>query len=135
MINIDYKLTPYQWLQFGSTFFYYILFLNFTILNWFCQISKWIRHRAGRLFTNEPPGTPPSQMPTECLHLMSHSEHMFLAGLYPSAYSLFLPRSVCPWLPRRIQWCDMLSFRVYIIYSQALTLGSHCPAKLPDFSS
>ena len=26
-------------------FFNFILFLNFTILYWFCQISKWIRHR------------------------------------------------------------------------------------------
>ena len=25
--------------------FFLILFLNFTILYWFCQISKWIRHR------------------------------------------------------------------------------------------
>ena len=26
-------------------FLNFILFLNFTILYWFCQISKWIRHR------------------------------------------------------------------------------------------
>ena len=26
-------------------FFNFILFLNFTILYWFCHISKWIRHR------------------------------------------------------------------------------------------
>ena len=31
---------------FGPLFFFnFILFLNFTILYWFCQISKWIRHR------------------------------------------------------------------------------------------
>ena len=29
----------------NSFFFNFILFLNFTILYWFCQISKWIRHR------------------------------------------------------------------------------------------
>ena len=28
-----------------SFFFNFILFLNFTILYWFCQISKWICHR------------------------------------------------------------------------------------------
>ena len=28
-----------------SFFFNLILFLNFTILYWFCHISKWIRHR------------------------------------------------------------------------------------------
>ena len=27
------------------SFFNLILFLNFTILYWFCHISKWIRHR------------------------------------------------------------------------------------------
>ena len=27
-------------------FLNFILFLNFTILYWFCQISKWIRHRS-----------------------------------------------------------------------------------------
>ena len=26
-------------------YFFLILFLNFTILYWFCHISKWIRHR------------------------------------------------------------------------------------------
>ena len=26
-------------------FIYFILFFNFTILYWFCHISKWIRHR------------------------------------------------------------------------------------------
>ena len=26
-------------------FLYFILFLNFTVLYWFCQISKWIHHR------------------------------------------------------------------------------------------
>ena len=26
-------------------YFNFVLFLNFTILYWFCQISKWIRHR------------------------------------------------------------------------------------------
>ena len=30
---------------FCSFFFYFILFLNFTILYWSCKISKWIHHR------------------------------------------------------------------------------------------
>ena len=37
------------WILFTSViisfFLNFILFLNFTILYWFCQISKWIRHR------------------------------------------------------------------------------------------
>ena len=31
-------------LFFFNLFLNFILFLNFTILYWFCQISKWIRH-------------------------------------------------------------------------------------------
>ena len=30
--------------------FYFILFLNFTILYWFCHISKWIHHRHTRVW-------------------------------------------------------------------------------------
>ena len=32
-------------LEYSFFFFNFILFLNFTILYWFCQILKWIRHR------------------------------------------------------------------------------------------
>ena len=37
----------YVQLSFFFSFFkiYFILFFNFTILYWFCHISKWIRHR------------------------------------------------------------------------------------------
>ena len=37
----------------------FILFLNFTILYWFCQISKWIRHR----YTCVPHPEPSSLLP------------------------------------------------------------------------
>ena len=40
-------------------FFNFILFLNFTILYWFCQISKWIRHR----YTCVPHPEPSSLLP------------------------------------------------------------------------
>ena len=36
------------------TFFYFILFFNFTILYWFCHISTWIRHRYTRVPHPEP---------------------------------------------------------------------------------
>ena len=39
--------------------FFLILFLNFTILYWFCQISKWIRHR----YTCVPHPKPSSLLP------------------------------------------------------------------------
>ena len=42
--------------------FFLILFLNFTILYWFCHISKWIRHRHTRV-----PHPEPSSLPTPSL--------------------------------------------------------------------
>ena len=39
-------------------FFNFILFLNFTILYWFCQISKWICHRYTRVPHPEPSSLP-----------------------------------------------------------------------------
>ena len=38
--------------------FFLILFLNFTILYWFCQISKWIRHRYTCVPHPEPSSLP-----------------------------------------------------------------------------
>ena len=45
-------------------FFNFILFLNFTILYWFCQISKWIHHRYTRVPHPEPSSLlPPHTIP------------------------------------------------------------------------
>ena len=46
-------------------FFNFILFLNFTILYWFCQISKWILHR----YTCVPHPEPSSLLPPHTLPL------------------------------------------------------------------
>ena len=43
----------------------FILFLNFTILYWFCQISKWICHR----YTCAPHPEPSSLLPPHTLPL------------------------------------------------------------------
>ena len=43
----------------------FILFLNFTILYWFCQISKWIRHR----YTCVPHPEPSSLLPPHTIPL------------------------------------------------------------------
>ena len=46
---------------FNLYFFYFcnlILFLNFKILYWFCQISKWIRHRYTYVPHPEPSSLP-----------------------------------------------------------------------------
>ena len=50
--------------------FYFILLLNFTILYWFCQISKWIPHR----YTCVPHPEPSSLLPPHTIPLDHHSE-------------------------------------------------------------
>ena len=50
---------------FNFYFLNFILFLNFTILYWFCQISKWIRHR----YTCVPHPEPSSLLPPHTIHL------------------------------------------------------------------
>ena len=55
-------------------FFYFILFLNFTILYWFCQISKWIRHS----YTCVPHPEPSSLFPP---HTIPLGEHVQIAGI------------------------------------------------------
>ena len=45
-------------------FFNFILFLNFTILYWFCQTSKWIHHRYTCVHHPEPSSLlPPHTIP------------------------------------------------------------------------
>ena len=47
--------------------FFLILFLNFTILYWFCHISKWTRHRHTRVPHPEPSSLlPPRTIPLGC---------------------------------------------------------------------
>ena len=53
---------------FSSLLFYFlnfILFFNFTILYWFCHISKWIRHR----YTHVPRPEPSSLLPPHTIPL------------------------------------------------------------------
>ena len=49
---------------YSNVFFYFILF-NFTILYWFCHISKWICHR----YTCVPHPEPPSLLPPHTIPL------------------------------------------------------------------
>ena len=72
MFKIFYSLLPF--------YFFSFLFLNFTILYWFCQISKWICHR----YTCVPHPEPSSLLPPHTIPL-GH----ILAG-YRSLCSFFL---------------------------------------------
>ena len=55
----------HNWATSRSFFFNFILFLNFTILYWFCQISKWIHHR----YTCVPYPEPSSLLPPHTILL------------------------------------------------------------------
>ena len=59
------NLVDYVSLSILYSFFFLILFLNFTILYWFCQISKWIRHR----YTCVPHPEPSSLLPPHTIPL------------------------------------------------------------------
>ena len=54
-------------------FFNFILFLNFTILYWFCPISKWIRHRYTCV-----PHPEPSSLPIPSLWVVPFHRFFFL---------------------------------------------------------
>ena len=45
--TVNHELLPFLFshIFLPRCYFFLILFLNFTILYWFCHISKWIRHR------------------------------------------------------------------------------------------
>ena len=63
-VHILHQTCP-QCFLFFYLFFYFILFFNFTILYWFCHISKWIRHR----YTCVPHPEPSSLMPPHTIPL------------------------------------------------------------------
>ena len=55
-----------QWgINHGLTIVFWILFSNFTILYWFCHISKWIHHR----YTCVPHPEPSSLLPPHTIPL------------------------------------------------------------------
>ena len=54
------NLTLDLWVSFFFFNLFYFLFLNFTILYWFCHISKWICHR----YTCVPHPEPSSLLPS-----------------------------------------------------------------------
>ena len=66
----SFVVLPEVWEGYASRFvlfffFNFIFFLNFTILYWFCQISKWIRHR----YTCVPHPEPSSLLPPHSIPL------------------------------------------------------------------
>ena len=68
-ISFFFFKVPFSSLFFNFFFFSFILFLNFTILYWFCQILKWIHHR----YTCVPHPEPSSLLPP---HTIPHSTYL-----------------------------------------------------------
>ena len=63
---ISFRLNWFDLAVQGTLFFFnFILFLKFTILYWFCQISKWICHR----YTCVPHPEPSSLLPPHTIPL------------------------------------------------------------------
>ena len=91
-------------------FFNFILFLNFTILYWFCQIWKWIRHR----YTCVPHPEPSSLPPTHTIPLGR-----------PSA-----PATSIQYRASNLDW-RLVSYRVLYMFQCQSPRSSH-PLPLPQ---
>jgi len=92
------------------SFFYFILVFTFTILYWFCHISKWIRHR----YTCFPHTEPSSLLP-------------------PHTIPLGRPSATVP----SIQYCasnldwQLISYMILYIFQYHSPKSSH-PLSLPQ---
>ena len=64
-LKVDTKYSFFFLNGINFYFFNFILFLNFTILYWFCHISKWIHHRHIR----DPHPEPSSLLPPHTIPL------------------------------------------------------------------
>ena len=64
-------------LSFIFLFFNFIFFLNFTILYWFCHISKWIRHRHTCVPHPELSSLLPPMESKQCLKAEYQDHHQF----------------------------------------------------------
>ena len=91
-------------------FLNFILFLNFTILYWFCQISKWICHRYTCVPHPEPSSIlPPHTIPLGC----------------PSA-----PAPSIQYCASNLDW-QLISYMILYVF-QCHSPKSSCPLPLPQ---
>ena len=104
-----WSLVPLPFLSFFFIF-YFILFFNFTILYWFCQISKWIRHR----YTCVPHPEPSSLLPP----------HIIPLG-HPSA-----PAPSIQYRASNLDW-RLISYMILYIFQCPSPKSSH-PLPLPQ---
>ena len=113
-----------------DSFLNFILFLNFTILYWFCQISKWILHR----YTCVPHPEPSSLLPPHTILLGCPSAPVpsiqftkqycyfvpsFTLSLFFCIYSTFPPH--CSLYPIWLFPCGVISFNLNKLLSNSLS--------------
>ena len=114
------------------SFFYLILFFNFTILYWFCHISKWICHR----YTCVPHPEPSSLLPPHTIPLgrpsapapsirycTSNLEWWFVSYMILYMFQCHSPKSShCLPLPQSPQDCSIhLCLSCCLIYRVIVT--------------
>ena len=111
----DMSLQPRSIFDDGNlkwVFFYFILFLNFAILYWFCQISRWIHHR----YTCVPHPEPSSLLPP----------HTILLGR-PSA-----PAPSIQYHASNLDW-RLISYMILYVFQCHSPKSSHpLPLPLPE---
>ena len=122
--------------------FFVILFLNFTLLYWFCQISKWIHHR----YTCIPHPEPTSLLPPHTIPLGRPSApapsiqyrasnldwwlvpymilYVFQCHSPKSSHPLPLPQSPKDCCPSTDEWIRKLWY-IYTMESTLLTCPLH----------
>ena len=99
---------------------YFILFFNFTILYWFCQISTWIRHRYTRVPHPEPSSLlPPRTIPLELFKNKSQLARPLEKAMAPHSSTLAWK---IPWMEKSGGMQSMGSLRVGHDWATSLSL-------------
>ena len=110
-VNLPIRMFVILELSLGILFFFFlILFLNFTVLYLFCQISKWIRHR----YTCVPHPEPSSLLPPHTIPLG-----------HPSA-----PAPSIQYGTLNLDW-QLISYRILYVFQCHSPKSSH-PLPLPQ---
>ena len=114
-------------------FLNFILFLNFTILYWFCQISKWIHHRYTRVPHPEPSSLPIQSLWVVPVHQPQASSIMHRTWTgnsfhiwYYTYFNAILPKH--PTLSHRVQKTVLyISVSFAVLYTGLLLPSFYIP--------
>ena len=85
-------------------FFNFILFLNFTILYGFCQISKWIRHSYTCVPHPEPSSLPMPWIFKMSLLVLIFEKHCHRGGLTDCSCTYYMPVELAQYTSNFVFW-------------------------------